>query len=74
MVIAARDRGLPPKQARQVVAGHRQRVPRSIREFAKVTNLDLWYMRIAGNDLRERFRQELGSRGERGLDAALSRR
>jgi uncharacterized protein (DUF2252 family) len=73
MVIAARHLGFTPKQARQVVLATAAEYRTSIRQYAGMSNLDLWYLRIAGEDLREHFRQELGKRGERGLAAAAAK-
>ena len=73
MVIAARDRGLSTKQAREVATATAGEYRRSMREYAKLSNLELWYRRIGASDMRDRFREELGERGERALDSAVSK-
>ena len=73
MVIAARDRGLSAKQSRQVATATAGEYRRSMREYAKLSNLELWYRRIGASDMRERFREEVGERGERALDSAVSK-
>ena len=73
MVIAARDRGLSAKQTRQVAVATAGEYRRSMREYAKLSNLELWYRRIGASDMRDRFREELGERGERALDSAVSK-
>ena len=74
MVIAARDRGLSAKQSRQVATATAGEYRRSMREYAKLSNLELWYRRIGASDMRDRFREEVGERGERALDSAVRRR
>ena len=73
MVIAARDRGLSAKQSRQVAMATAGEYRRSMREYAKLSNLELWYRRIGASDMRDRFREEVGERGERALDSAVSK-
>jgi uncharacterized protein (DUF2252 family) len=73
MVIAARDRGLSAKQSRQVATATAGEYRRSMREYAKLSNLELWYRRIGASDMRDRFREEVGERGERALDSAVSK-
>ena len=73
MVIAARNRGLSSKQSRQIALATAAEYRTSMREYAKLSNLELWYRRIGSADMRDRFRQELGDRGERALDAAVAK-
>jgi uncharacterized protein (DUF2252 family) len=60
--VAGRDRGFDEKQRaeinRQVVRSYRE----SIRTFATMRNLDLWYSRIDVEDLMARVRQEATSK------------
>jgi len=73
MVIAGRDRGFSAKQSRKVALATAAEYRRSMREFAKLSNLELWYRRIGSADVRQRFREEVGERGERELDATVAK-
>src|SRR5437763_14542341 len=46
LAVAARDNGFSPKQRRKVVLDAVGRYRRAMREFAKMTNLAVWYARL----------------------------
>ena len=67
--VAARGNGLPGKQRRAIVAAAVARYRQAMRNFAGMTNLEVWYARADMDELRAQFDSQLQprqrKRGER---------
>jgi uncharacterized protein (DUF2252 family) len=71
--VAARDNGLTAKQRREVVVASAARYRQAMREFAAMTNLDVWYARADITELRAQFDSRLRERQRRDLDKGLAK-
>jgi uncharacterized protein (DUF2252 family) len=71
--VAGRDNGIPPKQRREVVLAGVARYRQAMREFASMTNLDVWYARADMTELRAQFDTQLQARQRKLVDAGLAR-
>src|SRR5262245_31045240 len=60
--VAGRDRGFDTTQRRAINTAVARSYRQSMRSFARMRNLDLWYSRVQQTDLRRAARQ--GSRGQ----------
>jgi uncharacterized protein (DUF2252 family) len=73
MEIAARDNGLPGKKRRDIVlatvAGYRE----AMRQFAPMTNMDVWYASADMDRLRAEFGPALRGKQRKRLDTSLGR-
>ncbi|HEX3192433.1 MAG TPA: DUF2252 family protein, partial [Streptosporangiaceae bacterium] len=53
--VAGRDNQVPAKQRREIVLAGVSRYRQAMREFASMTNLDVWYARADVTELRAQF-------------------
>jgi uncharacterized protein (DUF2252 family) len=71
--VAARGNGFPGKQRREIVsaavAGYRQ----AMRDFAGMTNLDLWYAHADMDQMRKQFESRLQPRQRKMVDKGLAK-
>jgi uncharacterized protein (DUF2252 family) len=71
--VAARDNGFPAKQRRQIVMAAVSRYRQAMREFASMTNLDVWYAHADITELRAQFDTQLRERQRKYLDKGLAK-
>ena len=71
--VAARDNGLLPKQRRDIVVAAVSRYRQAMREFAAMTNLDVWYASADVTELRAQFDSRLLERQRKALDKGLTK-
>jgi uncharacterized protein (DUF2252 family) len=71
--VAARDNGFPAKQRREIVIASVARYRQAMREFASLTNLDVWYARADITELRAQFDARLRERQRKYLDKGLAK-
>jgi uncharacterized protein (DUF2252 family) len=71
--VAGRDNGFLPKQRREIVVACVSRYRQAIREFAAMTNLDVWYAAADITELRAQFDAQLRARQRKYLDKGLAK-
>ena len=71
--VAARDNGLAGKQRREIVTAAVTRYRLAMRQFAAMTNLDVWYAHADVNDLRAQFDSQLRARQRKLVDKDLAK-
>jgi uncharacterized protein (DUF2252 family) len=71
--VAGRDNGFLPKQRRDIVVACVSRYRQAMREFASMTNLDIWYARADITELRAQFDTQLRARQRKYLDKGLAK-
>jgi uncharacterized protein (DUF2252 family) len=71
--VAGRDNGIPPKQRREIVLAGVSRYRQAMREFASMTNLDVWYARADLTELRAQYDAQLRAKQRKALDAGLAK-
>ena len=71
--VAARDNGFPGKQRREIVMAAVSRYRQAMREFASMTNLDVWYAHADITELRAQFDTQLRQRQRKYLDKGLAK-
>ena len=71
--VAARDNGFPAKPRRDIVMAAVSRYRQAMREFAGMTNLDVWYASADINQLREQFAAQLRARQRKMMDKGLAK-
>jgi uncharacterized protein (DUF2252 family) len=71
--VAARDNGFPGKQRREIVMAAVSRYRQAMREFASMTNLDVWYAHADITELRAQFDTQLRERQRKYLDKGLAK-
>src|SRR5215469_7654976 len=71
MEVAARDNGFSGKERRQIVIATVAKYRQAMRDFAQMTNLDVWYARADMQELRAQFQSELGKRGRKVLSKGV---
>jgi uncharacterized protein (DUF2252 family) len=71
--VAGRDNGFPAKQRRDVVVAAVSRYRQAMREFAAMTNLDVWYAHADITELRAQFDSQLRERQRKMLDKGLAK-
>jgi uncharacterized protein (DUF2252 family) len=71
--VAARDNGVPAKQRREIVIAAVFRYRQAMREFASMTNLDVWYAHADITELRAQFDTQLRERQRKYLDKGLAK-
>jgi uncharacterized protein (DUF2252 family) len=71
--VAARDNGLPRKKRREVVMAGVFRYRQAMREFAAMTNLDVWYAHADLSEVREQFDVQLRARQRKEVDKGLAK-
>jgi uncharacterized protein (DUF2252 family) len=71
--VAGRENGLPNKQRREIVTAAVTRYRLAMRQFAAMTNLDVWYAHMDINELRAEFDSQLRARQRKLLDKGLAK-
>ena len=71
--VAGRDNGFPAKPRRDIVMAAVSRYRQAMREFAGMTNLDVWYASADINQLREQFADQLRARQRKMVDKGLAK-
>jgi uncharacterized protein (DUF2252 family) len=71
--IAGRDNGFPDKQRREAVTGAVARYRMAMREFAAMTNLNVWYAAADVTELRAAMDAQLRARQRKALDQGLAK-
>jgi uncharacterized protein (DUF2252 family) len=71
--VAGRDNGLPGKQRREIVTAAVTRYRQAMRQFAAMTNLDVWYAHLDVNELRAELDSQLRARQRKVLDKGLAK-
>jgi uncharacterized protein (DUF2252 family) len=71
--VAGRDNGLPAKQRREIVTAAVARYRQAMRQFAAMTNLDVWYAHMDINELRADLDSQLRARQRKVLDKGLAK-
>jgi uncharacterized protein (DUF2252 family) len=71
--VAGRDNGFPAKPRREAVLATVSRYRQAMREFATMTNLDVWYASVDVNELRAQYDAELRARQRKLLDKGLAK-
>jgi uncharacterized protein (DUF2252 family) len=73
MEVAARDNGFPAKKRRQIVSDTTRSYRESMRLFAGMTDLDVWYARADMDELRAQFEDQLKARQRKAVDKGLTK-
>jgi uncharacterized protein (DUF2252 family) len=71
--VAGRDNGFPAEPRREAVLAAVSRYRQAMREFATMTNLDVWYASADVNELRAQYDAELRARQRKLLDKGLAK-
>ena len=71
--VAGRDNGFPVKARRDAVMATVSRYRQAMREFAAMTNLDVWYAHADVNELRAQFDSQLRARQRKLVDKGLAK-
>jgi uncharacterized protein (DUF2252 family) len=71
--VAGRDNGFLAKQRREVILGSVFRYRQAMREFAAMTNLDVWYAHADITELRAQFDTQLRERQRKMLDKGVAK-
>jgi uncharacterized protein (DUF2252 family) len=71
--IAGRDNGLPVKQRRDIVTAAVARYRMAMREFAAMTNMDVWYAHADVTEVRAQIDAQLRARQRKMLDQSLAK-
>jgi uncharacterized protein (DUF2252 family) len=71
--VAGRDNGIPPKQRREIILAGVSRYRQAMREFASMTNLDVWYAHADVTELRAQLDVQLRARQRKLLDEGLAK-
>jgi uncharacterized protein (DUF2252 family) len=71
--VAGRDNQFPAKQRREIVLAGVSRYRQAMREFASMTNLDVWYARADVTELRAQFDTQLRARQRKMMDKGLAK-
>jgi uncharacterized protein (DUF2252 family) len=71
--IAGRDNGFPVKQRREIVTTTVARYRMAMREFASMTNLNVWYAHADVTELRAAVDAQLRARQRKALDQGLAK-
>jgi uncharacterized protein (DUF2252 family) len=71
--VAGRDNGLPAKQRREIVTAGVARYRQAMRQFAAMTNLDVWYAHMDINELRAELDSQLRARQRKLMDKGLAK-
>ncbi|HEX6933338.1 MAG TPA: DUF2252 domain-containing protein, partial [Streptosporangiaceae bacterium] len=71
--VAGRDNQFPAKQRRAIVMAAVSRYRQAMREFASMTNLDVWYAHADITELRAQFDSQLQARQRKYLDKGLAK-
>ena len=71
--VAGRDNGFAGKRRREIVMAAMARYRRAMRDFAAMTNLDVWYARADMDQLQAEFKSMLKKRQRRAVSKHLSK-
>jgi uncharacterized protein (DUF2252 family) len=71
--VAARGNGFPGKQRRGIVAAAVARYRQAMRDFAGMTNLDVWYAHADMDELRKQFESQLQPRQRKLVQKGLAK-
>ena len=71
--VAARENGFSTKQRREVVLASVSRYRQAMRQFAGMTDLDVWYASADITELRAQFDSQLQERQRKALDKGLTK-
>jgi len=71
--VAAQDNGFPVKQRREIITATVARYRMAMREFASMTNLDVWYAHADITELRAQFDTQLRAKQRKYLDQGLAK-
>ena len=71
--VAGRDNGFPAKPRREAVLATVSRYRQAVREFAAMTNQDVWYASADANELRAQADAQLRARQRKLLDKGLAK-
>jgi uncharacterized protein (DUF2252 family) len=71
--VAARDNGFPGKRRREIVLATVASYRRAMRDFAAMTNLDVWYAHADIDQMRAQFESQLKARQRTAVDSGLAR-
>jgi uncharacterized protein (DUF2252 family) len=71
--VAGRDNGLPTKQRREIVTAAVARYRQAMRQFAAMTNLDVWYAHVDINEVRADWDAQLRARQRKLVDKSLAK-
>src|SRR5215468_1534683 len=71
--VAGRDNGFPAKPRREAVLATVARYRQAMRDFASMTNLDVWYARADVTELRAQFDTQLRARQRKAMDKGLAK-
>jgi uncharacterized protein (DUF2252 family) len=71
--VAGRENGLAGKQRREIVTAAVSRYRLAMRQFAAMTNLDVWYAHVDINELRAQLDSQLRARQRRFMDKSLAK-
>jgi uncharacterized protein (DUF2252 family) len=71
--VAGRDNDIPAKQRREIVLAGVSRYRQAMREFAAMTNLDVWYAAVDVTELRAQVDTQLRARQRKLLDKGLAK-
>ena len=71
--VAGRDNGFTARQRRAIVLAAVFRYRQAMREFAAMTNLDVWYAHADITELRAQFDSQLRARQRKNLDKGLAK-
>jgi uncharacterized protein (DUF2252 family) len=73
LAVAGRDRGFSDKERRKIVLTAATTYRESVREFAGMTVMDVWYARLDVEDALERFRGEVKASRLKATEALLAK-
>jgi uncharacterized protein (DUF2252 family) len=71
--VAARGNGLPGKQRRGIVSAAVASYRQAMRDFARMTNLDVWYAHADVDQLRKQFESQLQQRQRKVMDKGIAK-
>jgi uncharacterized protein (DUF2252 family) len=71
--VAGRENGIPGKQRREIVMNAVNRYRLAMRQFAAMTNLDVWYAHMDMTELRAEFDSQLRARQRKLVDKGLAK-
>jgi uncharacterized protein (DUF2252 family) len=71
--VAGRENNFPAKQRRDIVVAAVARYRMAMREFASMTNLDIWYAHADITELRAQFDTQLRAKQRKYLDQGLAK-
>ena len=71
--VAARGNGFSGKQRREIILAAVGRYRQAMRDFAGMTNLDVWYAHVDMDQLRAQFESQLKARQRKVVDEGLAK-